>query len=1017
MVFAGKLLHCWKRHNGFFVSCAELLSKGLLPTHFPADMTEESGGQPGSNFQTLLGNEEIFLSTLPPSAESQTTCHESKKLVNMKLLNHAYKAFPACGLAKHMFRIKFWPHACPLEEKERRGSEETGSIAGPQANMETFHQPSSMAKNALDSHEFVDLADDHENDDVICLGSEAATDAAKHGSAKGSVSTGTPTHEICAAGSAAQQRAHKKPADIQDTDRLTRTRLSTTDKSMVTHMNVLRRNQGNQDMAGKEKVASTNLSRNPENQHALNKEKEAHTNVSNPHSQQTADKEMGAHTNVSNPHSQQTADEEMGAHTCHCRNSLGSQNEREEANSNVSNSHSQQTADKEMGAHTNVSNPHSQQTADKEMGAHTNVSNPHSQQTADEEMGAHTSHCRNSPGPQKEREEANSNARRSQENPEARSRGKAAVISVSRKQASQLTGKEPADARLKKALRSSTSIQPKKVVHQVSTDSCAMDIPKRIHQLAGSLMYSPVVFKFQRACLCPSRKRGVFSSFSFLQCTYSADTHFTILEHVGQAIINRKMHFCFYRLKQVFFSIMDLACAGEILPRFQENLPGLFSEDNQMSQEERLIVSEFGGVSTEFRDCSDQLVSSSTLLQLISGRKGSLDGSAIYLHQVGHICPCTDSLAHDVQVKDSNIQQVQSAWLRAFQWYKEYQQQATGTQGPANSRTSVKKARNRSDKESAKAAEPQERDGVVCVRALVNSCSTSGTQLVAEQTCEFTSISPVSLQCLAVKQERAIKQEPDWEEQGTNLERCNCVDVRQNRCTCVDVKEGWCQCVDVKQETGEEGSELCATQSAECLQKARPRHASIYMTFTARETVPPVCQAFREVDQNKHEDMSPLEGVILDPFCKNVTVIFSEERLKELLGVQSLLYHIVLTGVLTCSNCRYMCLSVGGQLYVNWGEVVEQLASPEDREFIFKQARRLHAFLYQPPFYVNELLSHHYGSDLDTLNSGPWVVVNTLVAIYNLGSGILPREKMLKRFVDITPNSVCFPTFLLISKR
>ena len=111
-----------------------------------------------------------------------------------------------------------------------------------------------------------------------------------------------------------------------------------------------------------------------------------------------------------------------------------------------------------------------------------------------------------------------------------------------------------------------------------------------------------------------------------------------------------------------------------------------------------------------------------------------------------------------------------------------------------------------------------------------------------------------------------------------------------------------------------------------------------------------------------------------------------------------------------------MCLSVRGQLYINWGEVVELLASPEDREIVFKQARRLHAFLYQPPLYLNELLSRRYGGDLDTLNSAPWVVVNTLVAIYNLGSGMLDREKMLKRFVDVTSDSVCLPMFLLIRK-
>ena len=894
MVFEDKLLHCWKRNNGFFVSCDELFIKELLPSPYPTATMEELRRQPAS-FQSLSGNEEIFLPTLPPTAASWTVCGEHKKLINLKVLRQVYEAFPAQGLAKHRFRIKLWPHSCPAEEGERCELENAGSAAGAQdVSGETLHQESGGVRTVLESPDadfVVNLVDD--SDDDVCLGSQAM-DSAAHALEKGAVSTGAPAHQTCPGGIVTRQRTRKKLADAQDTSRMMQANLSTTDENIETRTNVLR----------------------------------------NQASRQALDKEVAARTNVSNQPRQWTADREVDARTSLSGNSL-----------------SQQRADREKEAH--------------------------------------------------------GNAHRDPENLEV-----SASLSYPRKKA----GEESADIHLEKVVRPTTSIQPKRAMHTVSSDCCAADILKGTHQLHGSrLLRRPLLVKFQSACMCPDRKPGLFPSFSFLQCTYSADSRFTIHEHVGQAIINRKLFFCFYKLKQVFFSITDVTCTGDAIFRFPQNFPGLFSKDNQMSEEEQLLISEFRGLPTKLRGNGDQLISSSTLLRLISRSKGSLEGGVIYLHQVGHICPSPDSLAHSVQAEDSNMQHVQSAWMRAFQWHKEFQLlQAAACRDPANGGTSARKATNRCNRLSAecsdadvspRAAEARGREGVVCVRAVVNGCDARGSYGVSEQACEFTSISPISLQVLAIKQDPDIKRESYWEDPSTSAEPHHCAGVKRERCDCGDVKH----------EAGEEDSELGAAQSIDPLQEVPPKHVSVCLAFNAQETVPTVCQDAREVDQNGLEDASPVEGVVLVPHYK-VTVLHNEERLKELLGDQGPLYDIVLTGVLTCSNCRYMCLSVRGQLYINWGEVVEQLASPEDRGIVFKQARRLHAFLYQPPLYLNELLSCRYGGDLDTLNSAPWVVVNTLVAIYNLGSGMLDREKMLKRFVDVTPDSVCLPMFLLIRK-
>ena len=894
MVFEDKLLHCWKRNNGFFVSCDELFIKDLLPSPYPAAMMEELRKQPAS-FQSLSGNEEIFLPTLPPTAASWTACGEHKKLINLKVLRQMYEAFPARGLAKHRFRIKLWPHSCPAEEGERCERENIGSAADTQdVYRETLHQQSGGVRTVLESPDadfVVNLVDD--SDDDMSLGSEAV-DSAAHASEKGAVSTGTPAHQTCPGGSVTRQRTRKKLADAQDASRMTHANLSTTDENMETRTNVLR---------------------NQASEQALDKEVVTPTDVSNQPRQRTADREVDACTSLSG------------------------------------NSPSTQRADREKEAHGNT--------------------------------------------------------HRDPENPE---------VSVSLSYPGKQAGEESADIHSETVVRPTTNVQPKRAVHTVASDCSAADILKGTHQLHDSrLLRCPLLLKFQSACTCPDRKPGLFPSFSFLQCTYSADSRFTIHEHVGQAIINRKLFFCFYKLKQVFFSITDVTCTDNAIFRFPQNFPGLFSKDNQMSEEEQLLISEFRGLPTKLRGNGDQLISSSTLLQLISRSKGSLDGGVIYLHQVGHICPSPDSLAHSVQAEDSNMQHVQSAWMRAFQWHKEFQLlQAAACRDPANGGTSARKATNHCDRLSAecsdadvspKVAEARSRVGVVCVRAVVKSCNARGLYGVSEQACEFTSISPINLQVLAIKQDPDIKQESHWEDQSTSAEPLHCAGVKRERCNCGDVKH----------ETGEEGSELSPAQSTGPLQDVHPKHISVCLAFNARETVPTVCQDAREVDQNGLEDASPLEGVVLDPHYK-VAVLHNEERLKQLLGDQGPLHDIVLTGVLTCGNCRYMCLSVREQLYINWGEVVEQLASAEDRRIVFNQARRLHAFLYQPPLYVNELLSRRYGGDLDTLNSAPWVVVNTLVAIYNLGSGMLDREKMLKRFVDVTTNSVCLPMFLLIRK-
>ena len=550
-------------------------------------------------------------------------------------------------------------------------------------------------------------------------------------------------------------------------------------------------------------------------------------------------------------------------------------------------------------------------------------------------------------------------------------------------------------------------------------DSSDKDASKGIHLLSDYSILCPPdmpVKLFQRSCSCPYRKQGLFPSFSFLQCTYSTDSQFTILEHVGQAIVNEKLLFCFYKLKQVFFSVADLACSGDATLRVGKSCPDPTSDKTvQMSQEEQQVVSEFRGVSGMVSDKGDQLLSCSALLHLISRNQGNVAGSAIYLHQIGHICSRSDSIAHLAQERDSNMQYVQSAWMRAFQWHKEFRLQAARRRDRANSVTAAgDKATSRSGKPSAEhgdgatspeAAEPGKGDGVVCARALFRSHSAQGTRLVVEEASEFTSVSPVSRQSVAVQQVPAVKQEPDWgHHQSPSAEQGRCVD-------------------DVKQEPDEGGAELGSARSTHSPQSLGPRHASVHLSFVDGDTVPTVRQNGESVTvklvdpKNRLDGMSPLEGVVLDPACKKVKVVDDEEKLKRLLGDQSLLYHVLLTGVLTCSGCRYVCLSLDGQLYVNWGEVVEQLAEPKDRVIVFKQAQRLHAFLYQPPLYINKLLSHRYGSDLvNTLNNNPWVVVNTLVAVYNLGSGILDREKMLKRFVDVTPDSVCFPMFLMIKK-
>jgi hypothetical protein len=65
---------------------------------------------------------------------------------------------------------------------------------------------------------------------------------------------------------------------------------------------------------------------------------------------------------------------------------------------------------------------------------------------------------------------------------------------------------------------------------------------------------------------------------------------------------------------------------------------------------------------------------------------------------------------------------------------------------------------------------------------------------------------------------------------------------------------------------------------------------------------------------------------------------------------------------------------------------------------------------------VHGLLAERCGADVSVLSSAPWVCVNTLVAIYNLGSGMLEREKMFKRFVDIAPSDVTFFGFILVRK-
>ncbi|XP_076453775.1 uncharacterized protein LOC143288962 isoform X2 [Babylonia areolata] len=160
-------------------------------------------------------------------------------------------------------------------------------------------------------------------------------------------------------------------------------------------------------------------------------------------------------------------------------------------------------------------------------------------------------------------------------------------------------------------------------------------------------------------------------------------------------------------------------------------------------------------------------------------------------------------------------------------------------------------------------------------------------------------------------------------------------------------------------------------------------------------------------------ESSALEGLVLDAVCRQVQLLQDDKTVRQLVGAHTDLPHVVLMGILNTEDCYYTCLGIDTRLYVNWAEVVSDL-SQEDRMFLFRQARSLHAYLYVPPAFVHRRLSCCFGSDLDVLQSAPWVCVNTLVAIYNMGSGLLPREMILKRFVDITPNSFSFPFFLLL---
>ncbi|KAK7484426.1 hypothetical protein BaRGS_00024311 [Batillaria attramentaria] len=192
------------------------------------------------------------------------------------------------------------------------------------------------------------------------------------------------------------------------------------------------------------------------------------------------------------------------------------------------------------------------------------------------------------------------------------------------------------------------------------------------------------MYAYPWSCDCPQNEDSNYplKSYSIEQCFCSRHKTrvvepLTVLSQIGQAIIHQTILFTFKTEKMMHFSVAELLAKGLLKPTVTYEY--LHSHGNKLwCRQANSFETSFLQHQGVWMPTSNLLTSHLLAQMMISaeflcflsysesgGTRIGLKQSDIFLHQVGHICPNSSSLARRALRSIINIERLMSAWAKS----------------------------------------------------------------------------------------------------------------------------------------------------------------------------------------------------------------------------------------------------------------------------------------------------------------------------------------------------------------